>query len=196
MLTGIQVKKFESSENQEVVDGEIANISQFDLTQQDTIRRIIANTDLAMVITCKRDGSLYAGTTYYGKVAEFIEKIIIASGDVFANLVLKMCLENNLPVMVFHTNGTFFMGEQMLDYNVQAMLVGSGLLTDEQIYELSDVEPIVLFEQYGLEFLKKISSLADSIKNTCDYALTVTFESIVRNRKTYRGVLHTELATA
>ena len=194
ILTGVQVKKFDSSENVEVVEGQIANISMFDDIQQDTIRRIINNSDIEMAVTCKRDGSLFGCSVYYGEVAEFVKELIIASNEPFANLVLQMCEENDLDLMVFSTNGTYFMGEHMYDYNVHAML--SMIMSDDEIYTFADTLPIDLFRQQGLPILQKLIALTESVRSPGLSGISVSAETIVRDRLTYRGVRHYELATA
>ena len=196
ILTGVQVTKFESSENVEVSEGKIANISMFDDVQQDTIRRIITNSDIEMAISCKRDGSLFGVNIYYGEVAEFVKALIIASNDPFANIILQMCEENKMDVMVLSTNGTYFMGTDMYDYNVHAML--SIIMSDEEIYKNADTLPIDLFRQHGLPILQKFCALAESVNINSPglYAITISAETIVRDRLTFCGKRHYELATA
>ncbi len=210
-LTGLHVKDgITATDNIDIgteksnsIEDLIASLAHLDKDQINLIVRLVFNQEIpeGLALTFKKDGSLLGCTIYKNKVIEnFIKNFIANSGDELAILIMKMCGELNLPLMVFSTQSTIIVGNQMHDYTVHALLA-SLVLGDKELEEqFTGKSYIQAFEKHGHQVLTSIHKLFSQIDEYLDIesddTITLSMESICANRKSVfeNAVTHTELA--
>jgi hypothetical protein len=159
------------------------DISKFDPRQQHVITTFMNGGNIDGAVSFKVDGSLLAVSLYdkNSEVATYWTNYIRTIGDEFNNVVLKKCLEMDLPfIAVISSQGTALIGNHMQDYTVTSLFN----------VETCDLTPAEIFAQRGNDFLNKIVGLYTG------HNITLCFETVCKNRMTYLGNCHTELAVS
>ena len=164
--------------------------SIFDPIQQELITLFKSDNILTRetYITLKVVGSLVVVNIYPIKTEQYsiINNIIDIYGDNFTKLLANYCKENKLPLITISTNGTLFIGNLMQDY----FLTSIQNLVSFEVKSLSDWENIIpIFTQIFIEYYKNLLKL---LKN--NNPVSICFESICKNRTTFMGTVHIELA--
>lgn len=166
------------------------NNSIFDDIQQELIKQFKCDNILTRetYITLKVDGSLIIINIYPVKSEQYLimSNIIESYADNFTKLLYNYCKENKLPLITISTNGTLFIGDLMQDY----FLTSIQNLISFEVKSLSDwVDIIPIFTKLILEYYKHLTKF---LKN--NNFVSICFESICKNRTTFLGKIHTELA--
>lgn len=174
--------------------------SVLDDAQQKLIECLISNSKIpgGLVASFKKDGSLLGCTMYNDKkIEQYIRQLILKIDDKFAMQVMKFCDELNIPLLTFSTQSTLFVGDQMQDYTVTALL--SMIMTDETLSQYSGKNYIDVFQQFGKSLIEKIYNLIMNISTQfggTEDTITVSMESICKDRRaSFAGaIIHKELA--
>jgi hypothetical protein len=168
------------------------DISMFDKNQQYVINTFLTGGNINGAVSFKVDGSLFA-VSLYEKTTEqatFWTNFIGMYGDDFNKCVLAKCQEMNLPfIVVFSSQGTTLIGSLMQDYTVTSLF---NVTNAEKTLTPSDV-----FSKYGDMFLSKVAAFYNGLLHaheTISSGITMCFETVCKNRTTYLGTGHTELA--
>jgi putative nucleotidyltransferase with HDIG domain len=164
--------------------------SNFDSIQQELITLFKGDNLLTRetFITLKVDGSLIVVNIYPVKSEQYtiLNSIIETNADQFTKLLANYCKENKLPLITISTNGTLFIGNLMQDY----FLTSIQNLVSVEVKSLSDWEIIIpTFTKIFMEYYKNVTRL---VKN--NNPVSICFESICKNRTTFLGNVHNELA--
>jgi hypothetical protein len=210
MMTGVQVshgitstESVDFGENDESYEEKISKASSsilhLDETQQKTIMNLLLNREVDMTLSFKKDGSLLGYTIFHDEeVIEFMRQFILNSGDKFAQKILEICDNLWLPFGVFSSQSTLLIGEDMLDWTVQALL--STIMSDDEIIQrfgektymdaIDECFPVILL---NLTNLAQDTSVSLNIPS--DASVTLSFESICKDRRSiFAQRDHTELA--
>lgn len=176
-----------------------SSILHLDQTQQKTIMNLLLNRPIDLTLSFKKDGSLLGYTIFhYKEVSEFMHQFILNSGDKFAQKVLQICDSLNLPFGVFSSQSTLLIGEDMLDWTVQALL--STIMSDDEIIQrFSEKTYMDAVDECFPEILQKLTNLAQdasqSLNIPADASVTISMESICKDRRSiFAKKDHTELA--
>ena len=161
--------------------------SIFDSTQQELITLFKTDNILTKetYITLKVDGSLIIINIYPIESEQYliINNVIDNYADDFTKLLANYCKENNFPLITISTNGTLFIGNFMQDY----FLTSIQNLVSYEVKSLSDwINIIPIFTKIFLDYYKNI------LQN--NNPVSICFESICKNRTTFLGIVHNELA--
>ncbi len=161
-------------------------IERVDAVQGETIKAFSGINDYVGILSGKVDGSLLIVNHYpVGSPQAMIMKEIIEEvGDDFSKALCKFCFENSLPLLTISTQGTILISSEMQDYFITSL---QSLIT----FEFTDVLDtwIRILPEFAKLVMEYISAagLLDKVLNIC-------FESYCKDRRTFTGVLHTELA--
>ncbi|MGA1306900.1 MAG: HD domain-containing protein [Candidatus Kapaibacteriota bacterium] len=211
MVTGIQVSHGvtstesmsldESCSYDEQIAKASSSILHLDDTQQKIIMSLLMNREIedGMTLSFKKDGSLLGYTIFQDKeIAEYMRNFIQKSEDKFAQTIMKICDTLSLPFGVFSSQSTLLIGENMLDWTIQALC--STLMNDDKIIErfsgktyydaIDECFPTIITN------LTKIAMSSAKDKNfPADASVTVLMESICKGRRSiFAQKDHTELA--
>ena len=164
--------------------------SNFDSIQQELISLFKGDNLLTRetFITLKVDGSLIVVNIYPVKSEQYtiLNSIIETNADDFTKTLAIYCKENKLPLITISTNGTLFIGNLMQDY----FLTSIQNLVSFEVKSLSDwIIIIPTFTKIFMEYYKNLTRL---LKN--NNPVSICFESICKNRTTFLGNVHNELA--
>ncbi len=211
MVTGIQVSHgVTSTESMSLDDScsydeQIAKASSsilhLDDIQQKIIMSLLMNREIedGMTLSFKKDGSLLGYTIFQdAEIAEYMRNFIQKSGDKFAQTILKICDTLGLPFGVFSSQSTLLIGEDMLDWTIQALC--STLMNDAEIAErFSGKTYMDAIDECFPTIITNLTKLALSVardKNfPADASVTVSMESICKGRRSiFAQKDHTELA--
>jgi hypothetical protein len=179
-------KKSDITETQDVSSS--SDYSDFDDIQREllTLVNSSSNTEFPepLYLTSKVDGSLLIVNCY---PLECKECSIIT--PLLNDEILHVRSASRLYTI--STQGTLFIGGEMMDYFITALNGRYGL-------ELSKSTPV--FEAWSgvrQRFGEEMDTLLDTLSKNgfdCSKMLTLSFEAVCANRTTYKGTLHTELA--
>ena len=181
----------------------MSNMIEFDEVQIKFISQLLFNQELSneYALSFKKDGSLLGCTLYNDKIIEaYMKAFISESDDLFAKCIMKMCERMNIPLLVFSTQSTILVGIGMHDYTVNALLSSLVMGDDKLASRYTDGDYIKAFEEDGeivLTYLYRlISSIRDAFGGTPNDSITLSMESICKDRRSvFKGALvHTELA--
>lgn len=190
-LTGMHVRHGVS----ETQDMTIKGIDIFDDIQQDTMNKLLTETPISASLSFKVDGSLLGVTVYRGKLGNIMGAYTLKYGDAFAKAVYNVG-KRIAPDLTFilSTQTTLYMGVQMQDYNVTAMLVGFNIVTEDELDELAKTNtPAQVFETHGEEVIDRFRRLAEGIEGD---VVSISCETVCKNRMSAWKTLHTELAVS
>jgi hypothetical protein len=213
VLTGIHLKAGVN----ETQDISFSGSKILDDSQNNTVMKLINRLPIEGIVSFKNDGSLLGITLYEvnSTTAQFylktINKFIDDNKDNkdnnesshfnnsidFAKTIIEMAEQMNLPfIPIFSSQGTIFLGEDMHDYMVTSILVGTNCLSQNQLDEIATNEsPIKIFNQYGRDFLEKLRTFYDNIIEPLKKeAMCLSFEAICNFRKSSWNKHHPELA--
>ena len=177
----------------ETQDVSVKKIEILDDIQNDTCNRLLNRTDIDAVASFKLDGSLLGaccyrkGTEPYNTYCKMIDII----DDKLAKITKLLCDKMNLEfIVVISSQNTLFLGEDMQDHMITAILVDCGI-PYEQIKELAKTNtPAELFQVYGHLFLNKLNKLFSQFN--CD-KICSCYEAVNERRTTAWGNTHKEL---
>lgn len=157
-----------------------------------TLKAFTGENAINGYLTGKVDGSLLEFNVYpisskqYPIMLKFLEDK--REDDPFVCILLDYCVEFNLPLITVSTQGTLVIGDQMRDYFLTSI---EPYLEYELNVDLSDLENWSLMCPLFVEFvqlqLKHFPDMGHS-------PMFMKYEAICKNRTTYRGVTHIELA--
>ena len=155
-------------------------------------------------LTFKKDGSLLGVILYLLGTEEQIHmKFLIESStdprDKFAQMIIRKAEELGLPFMpIICSQGTLTMGEGMIPYTVTAIAGGIAKIPYTFVCEKADagMTAIDFMETYcAEEFLTSIAVFYNDLPpHIRSETMTLSFETIVPNRREAWGDIHTELA--
>jgi hypothetical protein len=193
LLTGFHLKKGieETQDMQKITKNSLSP------TQQSLVRLLqigseseLENTYLSM----KTDGSLLCATIYSGNTADAIREIILEKGDDFAKVYLEMEKKTG-KLIILSSQGTLFLPDQVKDYTVHAIMRALKL-SEEQILEIAKImKPEEALKNCCVPFFEEITRMYDRLQHQENHtSVSFCFETVVKNRRTAWGVLHTELA--
>jgi hypothetical protein len=164
--------------------------SQQSLTQLLQTESDLNNTFLSM----KTDGSLLCATIYTENTANIIREIILEKGDDFAKVYLEMEKRTG-KLIVLSSQGTLFLPDQVKDYTVHAIMRALKLSEDEILEIAKIMKPEEALENCCVPFFEELARMYDKLQQQENLtSISFCFESVVKNRRTAWGVLHTELA--
>ncbi len=150
-------------------------------------------------LTGKVDGSLMIVSIYPRGTTEcqIMEEILAIQGpteDTFAQRLATACNEAKAPLIVVATQGTLFIGSDMQDYFLTSLQSLLGPIPDEIQRTVKDVWNYYapLFVTAVQDFIAATSSYKHDLTN--NRRVHICFEAFCRNRRGFRGHLHTELA--
>ena len=97
--------------------------------------RLCAGQDIDMHLTAKGDGSLLVINSFTGESLAIMEPVVNIFGSDYARIWAKQSLElsNQKRLLVPSTQGTLMESGFMAGYMVTSMLVGSGIVTREEL---------------------------------------------------------------
>jgi len=191
---GIEILTIAHTENDvsETSDLDTKSYEHLDDVQQMLMKKFSGTNPLDTWITAKVDGSLAMINIYppqspqYAIMCETIEQY----GDEFAKKLYYYCRDNAAPIITVSSKGTLLMGFDMQDYFQTALqpLIPCYQNWDEAIpYFVS-----LVMDYYG----ELVTMFKDNSKFNPHGYITLTFEAYCKNRTTYTGHLHTELAVS
>lgn len=165
----------------ETQDVNISN-NKVDDTQQMILSKFSGENQFDTFLTGKVDGSLLIVNIYPIECVQYdiIKKIGLAHGDAFTQTIIRYCVENFLPIITISTQGTLFIGIDMQDYFLTA------------------IQPLIVstycWETIVPCFVAKILDYYTMIQLNNKEMVNICFEAYCKNRTTFLGKLHTELA--
>jgi hypothetical protein len=188
-------------------------IDMFDHIQQDTIMRLLRGESIDGVVSFKKDGSLLCICTYGIDTpqGEFYTKLITEHGTDLAKAVLSICQELGLPfVAILSTQNTLFMSDDIADYMIDAILIGSNIVSQAELDAdiQNDLSPVEVFAKHGRAFISKLGTFWERIRDSRPEYMTgggvsLSFEAICGGRKSSWvrlgkpiGTTHIELAVS
>lgn len=196
VLTNVHIKA-DITETQDIVN--FKERSFLDDSQIDTIERLLNLQPIDAFMSFKNDGSLLAISLYPvgSSAGDFYTQLISGNGDDFSRGILELSQIMNLPfVPIISSQGTVFLGEDMKDYMVSAILIGSCDITHDQVIEIAQTcTPIKALFEFGRTFFKKLEIFYGST-HQINGSMTLSFEAICKNRTACwpTSRIHTELA--
>ena len=183
----------------EKISNALSSILHLDKIQQETITNLLLNRNVDMNLSFKKDGSLLGYTIFHDKeVIEFMRKFIENSNDKFAQKILQICDSLGIPFGVFSSQSTLLIGENMLDWTVQALL--STIMNDDEISLRFNSKTYMdavdeCFPQILLNLTNLIHDVSANLNIPSDASTTISMESICRFRRSIFALKdHTELA--
>lgn len=193
MLT-ILHKKNNINSNENVTDGKIDHLSQ----DQQNLYRELANPSgkPQLMVSFKKDGSLFSVILYTGKMAKIMRPVInaacAASGDTFNKTVMETydaTIGHKNSVLIFQTQSTLMMTKEMYDYTTTALF-------DRQEGFNPKLSPENKIIEHGPQFFMQISKLFDSLPAK-GHIKQILFETICANRtESFSEKVHNELAVS
>jgi hypothetical protein len=170
----------------ETQDVSIKTNDHFDDNQQLLLRTFSAVNPIDSYLTGKVDGSLLIVNIYpiESEQYEIIKNLGHSHGDSFTKTIINYCVGNNFPILTVSSQGTLFLGPDMQDY----FLTSIQTLMDTVVTSTNDWVNIV--PNFVAKFLDYYNSLALDNKEM----VNICFESYCKDRLTFKGKLHTELA--
>ena len=176
------------AETQDMKLGEYAHLDDI---QQACIQKFLSpeNVPMNAHLSGKVDGSLLIVSVYPRDTAEchIMEEILEACGDSFSRQLAKSCTEANAPLVVVATQGTLMIGSDMQDYFVTALQA----LTGQSLADITTVKRA--WSQQIPHFLQSIQEYI-VLAGLQHKRVHLCFEAFCKNRRTFLGRLHTELA--
>ena len=177
------------SETQDISD---QKLDKFDKCQQKTLKTFTGDNAINGYLTGKVDGSLLEFNVYpicckqYPVMCQFLEDK--RESDPFVCVLLDYCQDNNLPLINVSTQGTLVIGDLMRDYFLTSI---EPYVEYELNVNFTDLENwntmCPLFVDFVLAQMKHFPDPNNS-------PMFIKYESVCKNRTTYRGTTHIELA--
>eukprot|EP01036_Dinobryon_divergens_P026819 gene26820-35509_t len=170
----------------ETQDVNFKTVDHFDDAQQLLLRTFSALNPIDSYLTGKVDGSLLIVSIYPIESEQFevIKNLGQTHSDSFTKTIINYCVENNFPIITVSSQGTLFLGSDMQDYFLTAIQT----LMDTVVTSVDDWAAIVpTFVAKFLDYYVSINLDNKEMVNMC-------FESYCKNRQSFKGKLHPELA--
>jgi hypothetical protein len=187
VLTGQQVKRgFTETENTSVADSSASYLSQ---ELQELIDDLLHNRAVDLVASFKKDGSLLSFARYTGETATIFRTIVNQFCDKFTKTVMQVWDEvcgHQDEVLLMMSQGTFWLGPDMQDYNTSAIF-------PELCGQTPRLSPTQKIRIGGPALFQRLRGFFSKLKG--DHQIAV-FETICKNRTTDAGLVHTELAVS
>ncbi|NBP02545.1 MAG: HD domain-containing protein [Proteobacteria bacterium] len=160
--------------------------SKLDNIQQMVMRTFSGVNPTDSYLTGKVDGSLLIVNIYPRECEQYeiIKHLALSYGDKFTKTIVNHCLSLEGPIVTVSTQGTLFIGEEMQDY----FLTSIQPLVDYEVKALDDWQHMVP------TFVTKAIDYYSSMKLDNTEMVNMCFESYCKNRTSFTGRLHTELA--
>jgi hypothetical protein len=163
--------------------------SYLDASQCDTIERLMTPDSLLDgYLSFKSDGSLFAISLYPWEsfAGIFYYQLIQDHGDTFAQGILQLAIDLQLPFFpIFSTQGTLFLSNDMQDYMVTSLLIGTCEQTEESLQTLAfeGLTPLDALKLVGKGFFNQLWKFFEySTRSTIPSPMTLSFEAICKNR--------------
>ena len=187
VLTGQQVKRgFTETENISTSDSSASHLSP---ELQGLIDDLLNNRAVDLVASFKKDGSLLSFGHYTGEAASIFRQIINQFCDEFTKTVMQVWDEvcgHQDEVLLMMSQGTFWIGGDMQDYNTSALF-------PELCGQTPRLSPTQKIRVGGPALFQRLRGFFSKLKG--DHQLAV-FETICKDRTTDAGDVHTELAVS
>jgi len=152
-------------------------------------------------LSSKSDGSLLTVTILSKdpKIFPATNAVIsaIQEADEFARTVYSCCDRN--WYIILSSQRTLFLGENMQSYTITALAVALEIYSQEEIEKLTSILPIEILPACLKKLLEKIDfflKYTPEVEFEKTGALTLSFETICKNRKDPWGQEHLELAVS
>lgn len=177
------------NETQDISD---QKLDRFDKRQQKTLKTFTGDNKINGYLTGKVDGSLLEFNVYpntckqHPVMVKFLEDK--RDDDPFTCVLLDYCVDNNLPLISVSTQGTLVIGDQMRDYFLTSI---EPYVEYELNNNLSDLENWQFMCPLFVNFVLAQMAHFPDPKNS---PMFIKYEAICKNRTTYRGTTHIELA--
>ena len=199
MLTGLHIKAgINETESYDVNDNLPEKLQTFDNIQQDTMKKLLSNSPIDAYMSSKCDGSLLGITFYFGEYGQKIKSIVKNNCDEFANIC--MCMFEKMDcVGVISSQGTLFLGSDMQGYMITSLLVGSGIMSDDDIKKMAKTKSYnQVFQENGFLTLSYSKQIMNKIKLNRSklISITLSFEAICKYRTSAWNDIHPELAVS
>lgn len=169
-------------ETQDVRPGKIKIL---DPEQQDTCTRLCTGQEINMHLTSKGDGSLLVITSYIGIYKNVMKHVVDIFGSFYAKLWvnLSLSLSNGKRILIPSTQGTVMESGFMAPYMVTSMLVGSGIISRDLLYDLwknHNYDYVTVFALYGTDMISRL--LKFRFFDELTDIQTFSFEAMCMNR--------------
>jgi hypothetical protein len=191
---GIEILTIAHTENDvsETSDLDTKSYEHLDDTQQMLMKKFSGSNPLNTWITAKVDGSLAMINIYPPQSPQYpiMCKTVEKYGDEFAKKLYYYCRDNAAPIITVSSKGTLLMGVDMQDYFQTAL---QPLIPCYQNWE----EAIPYFVSLVMDYYGElVRTFKDNSKFNPDGYITLTFEAYCKDRTTYLGNRHSELAVS
>lgn len=157
--------------------------SAFDANQRALLSAMQSENDVPfntrVVVTSKVDGSLLIVNAYENGTEryEIIRSLLTTQ---------NLCYEGKDYLFTISTQGTLFMGQDMMDYFITSVYGDLSLDVPD-----ASVDVFTAWDAVKSQFCAKLETwMCNMQANMYNFA----FESVCKDRRTYKGTLHTELA--
>ena len=173
----------------ETQDLDTSHASIFDARQTKVIDALASRKEINGYLTSKCDGSLLGVSLYSGKMKDIMTTFILTYGNDMAKLCVKMAQRLNLPfVPLLSTQNTLFIPSIMTTYTVSSIL---------HLDEPTTEEPLKIFEEKSVSFFRDIEMIWTEFSKTHhEDVITISFETVCKNRTTAWNETHRELAVS
>ena len=170
----------------ETQDVDPKSLSKLDTVQQMIMRTFSGVNPINSYLTGKVDGSLLILNVYPKECEQYpiIKHLALTHGDKFTKTIVNHCIATDSPIVTVSTQGTLFIGEEMQDY----------FLTSVQPVIDYEVKSFDSWEQMAPLLVSKVLDYYTSMKLDNTDMVNMCFESYCKNRISFTGRLHTELA--
>ncbi|VBB18570.1 hypothetical protein YASMINEVIRUS_1033 [Yasminevirus sp. GU-2018] len=173
-----------SKNNLETQDVKPGKIKILDEEQKDTCTRLCSNSPIKMHLTSKGDGSLMIVNAYTGSALKIMLPVVMNFGSNYVRIWASQSLKltEGKRLLVPATQGTLMEGGFMSAYMVTALLVGSNIVSREELTAMEKEGATCedAWEKYGEAWMKKFLKFKfyDELTETH----TFSFEAICKNR--------------
>jgi hypothetical protein len=180
VITGM-VSKMEI-ETQDVKPGKVKIL---DPEQQDTCIRLCDGDDIDIHLTAKGDGSLLVINTFTGRSMEIMRPVVEIFGTSYTQTWAQQSLEltSNQMLIVPASQGTVLEAGYMASYMVTAMLIGSEIVSRDELtqYSQSNYTYEDCWIKYGKLWIEKFLGFQFLNPMHCE-SQTFCFEAICKDR--------------
>ena len=189
------------NETQDVTN---TNLQSLDAIQQNILDKFSCeNHPINSYITSKVDGSLLIINVYpinseqYSVIMKIDNDLTLLELDEldiyfkkdysFTHTIIKYCIENKLPIITVSSQGTLFLSSDMHEYFLTSIqpLIDINISSIENWIDIIPIFVKKVLDYIGFIKLERFDN--NQMTNLC-------FESYCKNRTTFGGKVHTELA--
>lgn len=173
-------------------DVEGRSFELFDDRQRQICNTFLGDNEIRGALTGKVDGSLLdvsihpIGSKQYDIISSLLNGTV---KDPFVSTLVNLCKEKGLPLIVIATSSTLFMALHMHSYFLTSIAPHLRATLDPAKTNLENWQPICL------DFINFIMKIYEGIPlQYRENSVHMKFESVCKNRFTYKSEVHPELA--